>query len=120
LLRAERSGIVEQTLLLAGTEIKVQQVQLAVLQQQGGIADGVVGQGVDPVVLIRVSQAYRYRQPSSSALAKLAGMMTLAILRGAAVLAEADIAISRRAATARLFSTYRAPWFRVSAIKAAN
>ncbi|MNG27895.1 hypothetical protein D3C84_1130720 [compost metagenome] len=57
-------------MLLAGTEIKVQQVQLAILQQQGGIADGIVGQGVDPVVLILVSEAHRYRQPLFQCLGK--------------------------------------------------
>ncbi|MNT10987.1 hypothetical protein D3C72_1458440 [compost metagenome] len=40
--------------------------------------------------------------PSSSALAKLAGMMTLAILRGE-VLAETDIAISHKSGNRQAF-----------------
>ncbi|MFC5836599.1 hypothetical protein [Aeromonas bestiarum] len=41
--------------------------------------------------------------PSASALAKLAGMMTLAILSGAEALAEADIMISSAAGNKQAF-----------------
>ena len=59
------------------------------------------------VSILLSSSVYRRRtgtaSPSSSALAKLAGMMTLAILRGAAVLAEADIAISQESGNSQAF-----------------
>ena len=57
-------------MLLASTKIDVQQMQLAVLQQQGGIADRVIGQGVEPVFFIRVLQTNGNGQPFCQSLGK--------------------------------------------------
>ncbi len=90
-------------MLLASTKIDVQQMQLAVLQQQGGIADRVIGQGVEPVFFIRVLQTNGNSQPFCQSLGKLAGMMTLAILSGAALLAEAETTISNESGNKQVF-----------------
>ena len=90
-------------MLLASTKIDVQQMQLAVLQQQGGIADRVIGQGVELVFSSVYCRRTGTASPSARAWAKLAGMMTLAILSGAALLAEAETTISNESGNKQVF-----------------